>query len=86
MHNKYAEIEKKLRSATPEQRAAYIAKLQVMRERDQQKYDDAVKFRPDYAPAGRMTLEERGTKALLQETTELLNHVVKFCQTMVEVA
>lgn len=86
MYNKYAEIEEKLRKATPEQRAGYIAKLQSMRERDQQKYDDAVKFRPHYAPAGRMTREESGTKVVLQETTELLDHVTKFCKTLVEMA
>lgn len=86
MYNKYLEIENKLRVATPEQRAGYIAKLQAMLVRDQQKYDDAVKFRPDHAPAGRMTREESGTKAVLQETAEILAHVEKFCQSLVEVA
>lgn len=82
MYNKYAEIEKKLKDATPEQRSAYIEKLKAMKERNQNDYNNAVKFRPSYAPANRPTREETGTKAVLKETTELLDHVETFCASL----
>lgn len=82
MYNKYAEIEKKLKDATREQRAAYIEKLKAMKERNQNDYDNAVKFRPAYAPKGKETRDESGKRIVLAETTELLAHVEKFCATI----
>lgn len=81
-YNKYFYLEQELRKATPEQRQAYVARMEAMKVRNQTDYDNAVKFRPSYAPKGRETKTESGTRLVLAETTELIEHVKSFLETL----
>ncbi len=64
------------KTATPEMKAQLVAKAQADYEKAVKAYEDAVKFRPSYAPSGTMPRTEQDTNQQRKYAEDFLRYAM----------